>query len=152
MGQYDKNFIWKYKELTPRMQQMEKNSTLTSTNLLWIDDTIFKGAFYFENHWIWSMSGPMPKMPDNIPASHSHDFDEIQGFFGSQQSDPFDLGAEIDFYLDGEKHTFNKTCFIFIPRGLKHLPMEIKKIWSPFMWLTGGNGKTLDWEGTRPPM
>jgi hypothetical protein len=150
MGNHDKNFIWKYMELTPEMKKMEKQTTMKATNLLWLDDKTYPGTFYIENHWIWSLSGPMPKPPDNFPASHSHDFDEVQGFFGSQQSDPYDLGAEIDFYLEDELYTFNKTCFIFIPRGMKHLPMTIKKIWSPFMWLTAGNGKTLNWEGARP--
>ncbi len=150
MGKYDKNFVWKYIELTPQMKEMEKNSTIKGVNLLWLDDKIFPGAFYMETHWIQSMSGPMPPMPDNFPASHAHDFDEVQGFFGSKMEDPYDLGADIDFYIDGELHSFNKSCFIFIPHGVKHLPMTIKEVRSPFMWLTGGNGKTLDWEGASP--
>ncbi|MFA5309325.1 MAG: hypothetical protein WC370_07580 [Dehalococcoidales bacterium] len=152
MGKYDGQFIWDYKQFPPEFWERDKQSPLKGHHLLWMDGERVPGAFYMETHWFWDLTGEMPPPPDGVSASHHHDFDEIQGFFGSNMKDPWDLGAEIEFFLEGEAHTFTKSCFIFIPRGMEHLPMTIKRVWSPFMWLTGGNGKTLDWNGAPPPM
>jgi len=151
MGKYDGQFIWDYKHFPPEFWAREKESPLKGSHLLWMDGERVPGAFYMETHWFWELTAPMLNpAPEGMPASHHHDFDEIQGFFGSRKEDPWDLGAEIEFYLDGEPHTFTKSCFIFIPKGMEHLPMTIKRVWAPFMWLTGGNGKTLGWSGAAP--
>ena len=45
--------------------------------------------------------------------------------------DPSDLGAEIDFVVDGVKTTITKTCFIHIPAGVKHGGLCFRKIDRP---------------------
>ena len=74
--------------------------------------------------------------------AHSHDFDEVLGFIGTVRSDPYDLGGEIEFWLDDEQYIFNKTCLIFVPRGLKHLPLIFRRVDSPIFFFTEGNGTT----------
>lgn len=88
------------------------------------DDTI-KGAFSVE--CVWYLKGS-----DKILAeAHSHDFDEAIAFIGSDADNPHDLGGEIDLWLDGEKHILTKSCVVYLPKGLVHCPMVVRKVNSP---------------------
>ena len=40
------------------------------------------------------------------------------GFFGTDPNDLNDLGAEIEFYIDGERNVMNQTFLAFIPAGV----------------------------------
>ncbi len=71
--------------------------------------------------------------PDPVEWEHTHDFDEVLCFIGADPKTPHDLGAEIEFYLGGEKHTFNTTTTIFIPQGLPHCPFIHKRVDKPFL-------------------
>src|SRR5512136_614811 len=73
--------------------------------VIYIDDRIVPGSFYVEAVWV------VGSVPEVHPVHH-HDYDEILGFVGSNMEDRNDLGAEIDFVLDGENMTITKTCFI----------------------------------------
>jgi len=137
-GKYAKQIIKKYRPLTPEMEKMRSESPIVSTPLLWLDEEVARGAFYMECHWFWSMSDTEVQPSD---VSHSHDFDEVLGLLGSQQENPHDLGAEIEIWLEDERYTITESCLIFIPRGMKHLPMTFKRIDSPFVFFTTGNGK-----------
>jgi hypothetical protein len=76
------------------------------------------------------------------PAPHSHDFDEIIAFYGSDTENPKDLCGEIDFWMEDEKYTLTRSCNIFIPRGVVHCPMTINRVEKPiFHFLTGDAGK-----------
>ncbi len=143
-GKHARQIIKKYRPLTPELEKIMAESPVVSTPLLWLDDEVSKGAFYLECHWLWSMPATETFSADE---SHSHDFDEVLGFTGSRQENPHDLGAEIDIWLEDEKYTITESCLIFIPRGMKHLPMTFKRIDSPFMFFTTGNGKMYRREG-----
>jgi hypothetical protein len=149
MGKFDNNFIWKYRELTPEIEKMRAASPIVSTPMLWLDDKVARGSFYIECHWQWSLPPDAP--PQKMEVSHAHEFDEVLGFLGSRQEDPTDLGAEIDIYLEDEMHSFNKTCFIFVPKGMKHTPITFKKIYHPFMFITAGNGNAYGRVGQKGP-
>jgi hypothetical protein len=63
------------------------------------------------------------------------------GFFGSNPEDPYDLGGEIEFWLEDEKHILTRSCLIFVPRGMKHCPLILKRVDRPifhFSTVTGG--------------
>ena len=67
--------------------------------------------------------------------------DEIIGFFGTDTENVFDLGGEIEFWLEDEKYLLTKSCLIFIPGGMKHCPIKFLKIDRPifhFLMVTGG--------------
>lgn len=106
-----------------------------ATFALVLDDDVVKGSLYVECAWFWKL----PK--ESIVPTHSHDFNEIFGFFGTNAEDWRDLGGEVEFYIDGEKHMLNKSCLVFIPKGLKHCPMEIKRVDRPiFHFIVGTKG------------
>ena len=71
----------------------------------------------------------------NGDKPHSHDFDEFLSFVGLDADDPESLGGEIEICLgeEQEKHFFNKTTTIYIPKGLKHLPLTFLKVDRPFL-------------------
>ncbi len=73
--------------------------------------------------------------------SHTHDADEIIGFFGSNYQDPYNLGAEIEFWLEDEKHMITTSALIFVPRGMRHCPLILRRVDRPvfhFSTVTSG--------------
>ena len=105
--------------------------------LLYMDDSIMKGAFYVECVWILP-SSHYPGVAE--PSPHCHDFDEVVSFIGSNVDDPYDLGGEIEIWLDGEQHILRKTCLIFIPKGMKHCPLIIRRVDRPIYHSAVGTG------------
>jgi hypothetical protein len=87
--------------------------------------------FYVDCVWLWKGSSE-----NMVEESHSHDFDEVIGFIGSNREDPQDLGGEITIWLDGEKHVLNKTCLIFVPAGASHCPIIFNRIDKPIFFVT----------------
>ena len=53
---------------------------------------------------------------------------------------PQELGGELDLWLEDEKFTITKSCLIYVPRGMKHLPLTLKRIDYPIFFWTAGNG------------
>jgi hypothetical protein len=77
--------------------------------------------------------------PDKIWARpHTHEFDEIISFFGSNMNDIKDLGGEIELWLEDEKFRLTKSCTVFVPKGMKHCPLIIKRIDRPIFHFTCG--------------
>ncbi len=105
------------------------------TRLLWLDSEVIRGAFYMDFVWYHQAS-------DSGPGPHTHDFDEVLGFLGSDPQNPTKLGGEIELWLEDEKYLLDKTCLVFAPRGLRHCPMIARKVEKPFIHFTAGNGTT----------
>ena len=97
-------------ELPAGVHDFEASDTKTKApdtdpikRVIYMDDKVVPGSFYVEAVWV------MGSIPRTHPE-HSHpDHDEICGFVGSNMDDPSDLGAEIDFVVDGVKTTITKT-------------------------------------------
>lgn len=68
---------------------------------------------------------------------HTHDADELFFIFGGNPKNFFDFGAEIEISLgeEGEKHIINSTSIVYIPKGLVHGPIVIKKVDKPVQWM-----------------
>ncbi len=69
--------------------------------------------------------------------SHHHDVDEYLIFLGATLPDlvgSFD--AEIELFLgkEYEKHTITQATVLYIPRGLEHNPLDIKRVGKPMMF------------------
>jgi len=86
---------------------------------------------YVEVGWI-------TQMPDINPhiLEHTHDYDEIVMHIGTDPSDEEDLGAEIEFMLDGRPLIIDKTSSVFVPRGMKHGPLTWKRFTKPHLEMT----------------
>jgi len=134
---YAKNIITKYRSMPPEMEKRIAETPIKSTAMLWLDDQVAQGAFYTECHWLWIKTSTEPLKTE---MTHTHDFDEVLGFIGSNRENPHDLGGEIELWIEDEKHIINKSCLVFVPRGTRHLPITFVRIDSPVMFFTEGNG------------
>jgi hypothetical protein len=76
------------------------------------------------------------------PDPHTHDFDEVIAFFGTNRDDLNDLGAEIELWIDNEKNLMNETFLAFIPAGIVHCPLKILSIKRPVFHFAVGQGKS----------
>ena len=56
-----------------------------------------------------------------------------------QRSTAEELGGEIEFLLGGEKHTITKTCLIFVPKGVSHCPITLRRIDTPIFMFEAAN-------------
>ena len=67
---------------------------------------------------------------------HKHDFDEYLFFIGGNPLNMEEFDAEIDIALgeEWEVHTINSTSIIYIPKGLQHCPINVKKVGKPFLF------------------
>jgi hypothetical protein len=117
-------------------EQAKAGKTLDRTMLLGIQDSIVKGAPFAGCEWLWQLTGDGPV---SIETPHKHDFDEVIGFAGSNRNHPRDLGGEIEFWMDDEPYTITKSCLIFIPKGVKHCPVVLKRIDTPIFMFESGN-------------
>ena len=107
--------------------------------LLYLDDDILQGALYVECVWIWPGSEYYPTKAE--PNAHAHDFDEVITFFGTNYEAPNDLCGEIELWLEDEKHILTKSCIVFVPKGMKHCPLIIRRVDRPIFHISVGTGK-----------
>jgi hypothetical protein len=108
--------------------------------VLYMDSKIVPGAFYMECVWVLPRSvSEARKQVGTQP--HTHDYDEVIGFFGTDLNNPYDLGAEVELWLGDEKHIINKTSLVFIPAGLKHCPLTFLRVDRPVFHYTTGPAK-----------
>ncbi len=99
------------------------------TRLIHVGDDVIPGSFHVDCVWYWRSSDKA------LVDTHTHEFDEVLGFLGSNTEDPHDLGGEIEIWLDDEKHIITKSCMIFIPKGLKHCPYFFRRVDRPILHL-----------------
>jgi len=83
---------------------------------------------YIEVGWVWDM-------PDPNPYIHGHSLGEgcreIVLHIGSNPNNPEDLGAEIEFVVDGQPIVFDTTSAIYVPEGVKHGPVTWNRLTRP---------------------
>lgn len=91
-------------------------------------DLVPESNIYVDFGWIPGMPGLNPPIPD-----HSHDYEEIVLFIGNDPENPEILGAEIEFCIDGQPLTFNKTTAIYAPKSINHGPLTWKKFERPHL-------------------
>jgi hypothetical protein len=106
--------------------------------ILFLDSEVVPGAFYLETVWVYLRPG---ESAGSATQPHKHDFDEVIGFFGTDPDDPYDLCGEIELWLGDEKHTFTRSCLVFIPKGLLHCPLNVIRADKPIFEFTTGPGK-----------
>ena len=110
--------------------------------ILWLDDGVVEGASQLTCAWYSKPNDP------SMSGSHSHDSDEVIGLFGSNPEDPHNLNGEVEFWLEDEKHILTQSCLIFIPRGMKHCPLLLKKVDRPIFHLSTLTKGNYEWKTT----
>jgi mannose-6-phosphate isomerase-like protein (cupin superfamily) len=142
-GKYDKYVIQELK--APFSPKEAVDYAKYAKRILWIDNDVVPGAFQMSCSWYIK---PFP----NSPPTHTHDVNEIIGFFGSDPNDPHNLHGEVELWLGDQKQTITKTAMVFIPAGLKHCPLLIKRIDKPifcYSVITSGHWDVKSLKETR---
>ena len=104
--------------------------TKYATRILWMDEDVVEGAFHMNTAWFLKAAKTLEDKP------HVHDADEIIGFFGNEPENPYDLGAEIEMWLEDEKHVITKSALLFVPAGMKHCPLILTRVDRPIFHFT----------------
>ena len=73
-----------------------------------------------------------PHIMHEVP--HSHDFDMLALFLGSNPLNVAEFDAELDMWLgeEGEKHSVTSTSAVYHPKGLVHRQVDFQRIDKPF--------------------
>ena len=95
------------------------------TRILGLNDKVLPGAMDVNCVWYTGASDGV------LREAHSHAFDEVLAFIGTDPENPRDLGGEIEIWLGDEKFLLTKSCLVFLPKGLVHCPMSILKVYRP---------------------
>jgi hypothetical protein len=110
-----------------------KNDSKTVKPIVQVDaDTVPGAEFYAEAKWI------MPCKEVRLCESHTHDFNEVLGFFGFNYDNIQDLGAELEITIDNETNIVDRSFAACIPAGVQHGPVIIRNIKRPVYHVSSG--------------
>jgi len=143
MGKYDNHFIFQDKVnlILPRYRHEIPKER--AHRIVYLDKEVFSDAeFYVEALWFWPREIKLGESP-GVPA-HTHPFDEVIAFFGTNPDDLHDLCGEVELWIDGEKNLIDKSFMAFIPAGTEHCPLQIRRIERPIFHFTAGPGEIYE--------
>jgi mannose-6-phosphate isomerase-like protein (cupin superfamily) len=119
-----------------------------ATRILWMDANVVPGAFQMNCSWYLKPS-------THGAEAHTHDVDEIIGFFGNDNARPYDLHGEVELWLEDKKHIITKSSMVFIPAGMKHCPLILRRVDQPifhFSTVTGNQYIQKKVESSKTPV
>ena len=93
--------------------------------------------------WIYEIPEPNPHI-----FEHTHNYDKIVFFVGSDPFNLEDLGGEIEYYLGGQSIKLNTTSALYIKKGVKHGPAVWKSFKRPHLEISiilGHEKNRLGW-------
>ncbi|NLA75191.1 MAG: hypothetical protein GX846_06955, partial [Deltaproteobacteria bacterium] len=111
------------------LQGTEVTDAIESPARIYMSSEIIPDSqIYTDFGWIPGMPGLNPPIPD-----HSHDYEEVVLLVGNDPNNPEILGAELEFCINDEPLTFNRTTAIYAPKSLKHGPLTWKDFSRPHL-------------------
>jgi hypothetical protein len=135
MGKYAKYVVDTPKKDAKYPPYRVKNDPRIVKPVVQIDaDTVPGAEFYAETKWIL----PGDKKEIKLCESHTHDFNEVLGFFGYNYDNIQDLGAEIEITIDNEKNIVDRSFSACIPAGVQHGPVIVRNIVRPIFHVSSG--------------
>ena len=85
---------------------------------------VMDGAFFGLDKFSvrYGMVGAPGMIEEETPCEHTHDYDQLLWFFGSDPTDATKLDAEVEITMGEERirHRFNTPTVIAIPKGMPH--------------------------------
>lgn len=72
-----------------------------------------------------------------VAEPHKHDFDQIIFFFGGDPNNVGEFNAEVEMGLGdgGQIHKITYPACVYIPKGLRHGPLNVKRVNKPIMFI-----------------
>ena len=130
---------------TPKDIKDEKERRHAESNysIAYADGKTIQGAS-LSTGGFWKL--PLYKVSDiGIKEAHTHPFDEVLAYFGSNPEDPHDLCGDVEIWLEDEKFLMTKSFIVYIPAGMKHCPLILRRIERPiFHYVVANTGTDLD--------
>jgi len=126
--------------MPPEKVAIDEEYRKYARRILWLDEDVTAGAFHTNTAWYHTAGSTMEA------KAHTHDVDEIIGFFGSDPENPEDLGGEVEIWIEDDQHIITKSAMIFVPAGVKHCPLRLNRVDRPifhFTTVTGGHYEQL---------
>jgi hypothetical protein len=134
----DKTYLGSLKTPKYLEEQRKAGNYMEGVYMFHLDNSILEGGFYTDCHWITGIKGTGGLQAE---LAHTHDFGETLGFLGSDVKNPRTLGGEIELWLEDEQYFIDKSCLIFVPAGMKHLPLYFRRVDKPFFFWTASDSK-----------
>jgi quercetin dioxygenase-like cupin family protein len=111
--------------------------------ILFLDNDIVPGGFYTECVWIAPRGADAPKMTAEQIAKfkaavkpHKHNFAEVLCFFSTDPKNIHDLDAEIELWIEDEKHIITQSVMVYLPAGTMHCPLSFPVVNKPLIHFT----------------
>ena len=82
-------------------------------------------------HISWGVTYAIPDRNPYVVA-HDHPYDEVLFFTGFNPESTTDLGAVVELGLEDEVHVIDSSCAVYIPAGMKHCPITVKRVDRPY--------------------
>ncbi|MCX7911652.1 MAG: cupin domain-containing protein [Dehalococcoidales bacterium] len=111
----------------PKMEPKSSPDGPKMLPLLMQNGANLDGAFHVNCMWV--TPGPNP----GIFEAHSHPYDEMIGFVGTNPEDPYDLGAEATLWIEDEKYVITRSFLAFFPKGVVHCPLTVSNVRRPIL-------------------
>ncbi|HDP79745.1 MAG TPA: cupin domain-containing protein [Spirochaetes bacterium] len=124
-----KDYVLTDVKLPDIQQQRSEQYAQRATRILWLEDFVIKGAPSVICSWYWKATDT-PGTP-----AHTHDFDEVLGFLGSDPEHPHELNGEVEMWLGDEMYTLTKSSLVYCPRNLPHCPLRVVRVDKPILFL-----------------
>ncbi len=115
-----------YKKLAFRKDIKDKTGPGNADSLAWLRG---KDLENFNVNFAW---GFFSGVGDWGAKPHKHASDQFLVFVSLDNEKPYELGAEIEVTMEGEKHVINEPSYVIIPEGLSHGPIVTKKVDRPY--------------------
>ena len=139
MADWDKRyFVTELQEKVGGASWSPTFSDNEAMRLLSLDSDVLKGAFYMETAWFWPGKWPETKGEEGVVKEHSHEFAETVAFIGTNPDDIYDLGGEVEFWIDGKQNIIDRSFLAFLPAGTKHGPLSLRRVDRPIFHFTAG--------------
>jgi len=144
-GDIGKYFVFQDKPNLKLPEYQHEIPKDVAQRVAYLDGEVVPGAnLYAEAGWFWpGEKHPLLTGEEPIVKAHTHPYSEMIGLFGSNLDDIHDLCGEVELWINGEQHVMNKSFVVFIPAGMEHCPLKIRRIDKPiFHFAVGGPTKT----------
>ena len=105
-------------------------------------DTVPGAKFY--NECMWIVPDESTREGKVLADSHTHDWGQQLCFYVYNYDDIRDLGAEIEFTIDGETHIITESFTAYIPAGIQHGPLIIRNVTKPIFHFSSGPTKIYE--------
>jgi mannose-6-phosphate isomerase-like protein (cupin superfamily) len=144
---YGKYFVTDLKKgaKLPSFRHGEVPGRVRREHVLWVDNDVVPGSFYSEYVWLFPRGDLASEQAGAAgPEPHTHPFDEVISFVGTNQDDLSDLGGEIEFWLEDQKFVLTKSFLTYVPAGMRHCPLKVRRIDRPIFQYVLGSGPMYD--------